>query len=125
MKAVALLLLYFGYSLVVYGVDHIESNCTPFGCTLLGQFAGSQCGSGSTPCSAVGASTKAPSQPAGISGQTVPGTSLPSGGQPIPAVKGKYTTPALPGWTTLGAPPSTVTNPSPNRVFYVKPGVGA
>lgn len=57
MKAVALLVLYVGYGLVAYGIDHIQGNCTPFGCVFLGQFAGSNCGSGSVPCNGAGPSS--------------------------------------------------------------------
>lgn len=51
MKTVALLVIYVGYGLVAYGLDHLTNNCTPFSCVMLGKFAGSKCsGTGSVPC---------------------------------------------------------------------------
>lgn len=50
MKTVALIVVYLGYGLVAYGLDHVTGNCTPFGCAMLGRFAGSKCASGSVPC---------------------------------------------------------------------------
>ncbi len=57
MKAVAMLLVWAGYTLLVYGVDHVANGCTPLRCVALGQFGGSQCGSGATPCPTVGTDT--------------------------------------------------------------------
>ena len=54
MKTVALLVVYLGYGLVCYGVDHVQANCTPFGCVMLGRFAGTKCASGTVPCKPAG-----------------------------------------------------------------------
>ena len=59
MKTVALLVIYIGYGLVAYGVDHVTGNCTPFGCAMLGRFAGTKCASGAVPCQSVTTVTKA------------------------------------------------------------------
>lgn len=120
MKALGLLVIYFGYSVMAFGLDHMQGNCTSFSCTLLGQFAGSKCGSGSQPCTNKGTTQAKAKKPAGINGQTVPGTALPSGAPPLPPVTGTYTAPGLPGWSTMGAPPATIRNPASGQVFYVK-----
>jgi hypothetical protein len=62
-----MLVTYLGYSVMVYGLDHVGGACTPFGCTVLGQFAGKHCPSGSVPCHPVksGTTTKSLRTPAG------------------------------------------------------------
>jgi hypothetical protein len=58
MKAVALLLLYAGYALVVYGVDHVTGNCTPFKSVIwVGTTSSVSCGGG--PAGAATSSTSA------------------------------------------------------------------
>ncbi len=49
----------------------------------------------------------------------VPGTSLPSGGPPMPAVKGKYTSPALPGFQVYGGEPGTINTGIPPAGYTV------
>lgn len=51
----------------------------------------------------------------------VPGTSLPSGGPPMPAVKGKYTSPALPGFKVYGGQPGTIDTGIPPGGYTVAP----
>jgi hypothetical protein len=47
MKALAMLLLYAGYSLVVYGVDHVTGHCTPFKSVIwVGTTSSVDCGGG-------------------------------------------------------------------------------
>ncbi len=114
MKALAMLVTYLGYAVMVYGLDHITGHCTPFGCTVLGEYAGKKCPPGSVPCSGVKAKAKT------TSGNTiVPGTSLPSGGSGLPAVKGKYTSPALPGFQVYHPNAATFTTGTPPAGYTV------
>lgn len=117
MKAVALLVVYLGYGLVCYGLDHVTGNCTPIGCVFLGEFSGTKCGTGSVPCAKVGA---APTQPPGIRGTKVPGTSLPSGGSGLPATRGRYTAPAVPGFKVYGGSPGTFQTGPPKGGYTTK-----
>lgn len=62
-----MLVTYLGYAVMVYGFDHVTGNCTPFGCTVLGEFAGKKCPAGSVPCKSTktGTTTKSLRSPAG------------------------------------------------------------
>ena len=117
MKTVALLVIYIGFGLVAYGVDHVTGNCTPFGCVMLGRFAGTKCASGAVPCAKLSSHASAPP---GIRGTKVPGSSLPSGTSPSPGVKGKYTAPPLPGTQVYGGSPGTFSTGMPPGGYTVK-----
>lgn len=119
MKTVALLVIYFGYGLVAYGLDHLTNNCTPFGCVMLGQFAGSKCsGTGSVPCPK---STTSSSGTSSSGTRTrVPGSSLPSGTNPTPGIKGTYTAPPLPGTQVYGGGPGTFSTAIPPGGYAVR-----
>jgi len=86
MKAVALLVVYLGYGVLVYGLDHVMGNCTPLGCAFLGQFAGSGCPSGSLPCAGASGGSAGNSGPPTVVGgvpKGFPGTGgTPGRGRP-------------------------------------------
>lgn len=78
MKTVALLVIYFGYGLVAFGVDHVTGSCTPFSCVLLGQFAGTKCAGGTVPCGKLVTKAQLDKQGQGNT-QTVQTASTPQG----------------------------------------------
>jgi hypothetical protein len=87
-KAVALLLLYAGYAVLAYGVDHVANGCTPFKCVIW--LNGNGCTGNSIKCAGASSSSS------GV------------GAAPAQA-------PPLPGSGSSGTDhPTTITSPGPN-----------
>jgi hypothetical protein len=89
-----MLLLYAGYATLVYGVDHVSGNCTPFKSVIwMGTTQSTSCGASSTPTPATSTNTGA--------GQT--GTSG--------TVSGASNNPANPSGDAYTIPPAVTNNP--------------
>jgi hypothetical protein len=79
-KAVALLLLYAGYAVLAYGVDHVANGCTPFKCVIW--LNGNGCTGNSIKCAGASSSSSgvgaAPAQAPPLPGSGSSGTDHPT-----------------------------------------------